>query len=102
MLIEEEMVKRKSSGFPYVCVVQESDTRWTEVNVSALSEIWNVTARCFAWSKAGWIQSTILQPVTVWSVLILYSHLRLDVETGMFPSYFPTNILNVDDNFSYV
>jgi len=82
-----------------VYVVQESDTRWNEVNASALSEIGNFTAQCIARSKAGWIHSTILHPITVRSVLMLYLHLRLDVQTGMFPSLFPVNILNVGDNF---
>ena len=39
MLIEEEMVKRKSSGVPYVSVARESDTRWAEVNASLSLEL---------------------------------------------------------------
>jgi hypothetical protein len=40
-------------------------------------------------------QSTLLYPVSLRSILILSSHLCLDLSHGLFPSSFPSKILNI-------
>ena len=54
-----------------------------------------VFPRAFYWSLswARSIQSTPSHPITLRSILILSTHLHLGLPSGLFPSYFPTNIL---------
>jgi hypothetical protein len=40
-------------------------------------------------------QSNLYHPISLSSILILYTHLRLGFPSGLFPSGFPTNILYV-------
>jgi hypothetical protein len=54
-----------------------------------------VFTRALHWSLS-WaisIQSTPSHPISVRSILILSTHLRLGLPSGLFPSGFPTNIL---------
>jgi hypothetical protein len=46
---------------------------------------------CLSWAR--WIQSTTSHSVSLKSILILSSHLRLGLPSGVFPSDFPTEIL---------
>jgi hypothetical protein len=54
-----------------------------------------VFTRAFHWSlsRATSIQSTPSHPISVRSLLILSTHLRLGLPSGLFPSGFHTNIL---------
>jgi len=53
-----------------------------------------ITARHWCQSRARWIQSTSFHPISLGSVLILSSYLRLIHPSGLFPSCFQTKISN--------
>ncbi|PNF43097.1 hypothetical protein B7P43_G02301, partial [Cryptotermes secundus] len=54
-----------------------------------------VFTRALHWSlsRAKAIQSTPPHPISIRSILILSTHLRLGLPSGLLPSLFPTNIL---------
>jgi len=50
------------------------------------------TARCtLSWAR--WIQSTLIHPIYLRSILILLSHVRPSLQSGLFPLSFQTKIL---------
>jgi hypothetical protein len=51
-------------------------------------------ARHWSLSRARCIQSTFFHPISLRSVLKLSPHLRLGLQSGLFPSDFPTRILH--------
>jgi hypothetical protein len=50
-------------------------------------------ARLSLLSRVRWIQSTNSHPIFLRSTIILSSRFRLDIQCGLFPWGFPTNIL---------
>jgi hypothetical protein len=52
-----------------------------------------IRARHWPLSRARCIQSTVSHPVFIRYILILSSHLRLGLPSGLFPRGFPTKIL---------
>jgi hypothetical protein len=51
-------------------------------------------ARHFSLTWARWIQSTPSHPISLRSSLMLSSHLRLGLPSGLFPTGFPSKILS--------
>jgi hypothetical protein len=51
-------------------------------------------------SWARWLQSTLSKPISPRSILILSSHLRIRILSGLFPSGFPIKLLNAFIIFS--
>jgi hypothetical protein len=82
----------------------EPSPSWEAANCAGAQELhsilWNprfvtVFARALHWSLASSrsVQSIPSYPVSLRSILILFTHLRLGLPTGLFPSDFATNIL---------
>jgi hypothetical protein len=84
--------------------LMELSSSWEAANCTATQELpsvlWNPKVhyrshKCLHWSLswARSIQSPPSHPISLRSILILSTHLRLGLPNGLLPSGFPTNIL---------
>jgi hypothetical protein len=79
-LLEEPLTGQPLKNFP----ASHATRRFNTVITRALQ--WSLS-----WALS--IQSTPSHPICLRSILILSTHLRLDLPSGLFPSGFPTNHL---------
>jgi hypothetical protein len=82
----------------------ELSPSWKAANCEATQELpsvlWNPKVHYrvqksphWSLSCARWIQSIPTHPISLRSISILFTHLRLELPSGLSPSRFPTNIL---------
>jgi len=67
---------RKVKKFPTIYGTKMFVTMFTRACCVSLSEVW-------------WVQSTSFHPISLWCILVLFSHLFLGLPGGLFPSGFP-------------
>jgi hypothetical protein len=100
----EELFSFSPAYHKLTYLLTELSPSWGAANCAAPREppsiLWNPKAqyrvdkalhRSLSWAIS--IQSTPSYPISLRSILILTTHLRLGLPSGLFPSGFPTNIL---------